>query len=93
MAVAVRLTLKEFMESRDLKALQVESNAREKLGLPLGENTIYRMMSKDRIQKIDLVALNSILESLADLTGEEVQIGDILIFQRGESQKKLDPSI
>lgn len=86
MAVAIRLTLKEFLEAHQLKALQVESNAREKLGLPLGQNTIYRMMAKDRVGKIDLVAVNSILESLSDLTGKTVELGDILEFRRGEPQ-------
>jgi len=86
MTVAIRLTLKEFLEAHELKALQVENNARDKLGLPLGQNTIYRMMAKERIGKIDLVAVNSILESLSDLTGRQVDLSDILTFRRGEDQ-------
>lgn len=86
MTVAIRLTLKNFLETHQLKAAQVEANARVKLGLPLGENTMYRMMSKERVGKIDLIAVNSILESLSDLTGKTVELGDILEFRRGEVQ-------
>lgn len=86
MTVAIRLILKEFLEQHQLKALQVETNAREKLKLPLGQNTIYRMMSKTSVGKIDLVAMNSILESLSDLTGRTVEIGELLEFRRGERQ-------
>lgn len=86
MSVAIRLTLKEFLEAHHLKVSQVETTARDKLDLPLGKNTLYRMMSKDRIEKIDLVAVNSVLESLSDLVGRDVQLGEILEFRRGERQ-------
>ena len=86
MTVAIRLTLREFLESHQLRVSQVETTAREKLGLPLGQNTLYRMMSKDRIEKIDLVAVNSVLESLSVLVGRDIQLGEILEFRRGEPQ-------
>lgn len=60
--------------------------ARDDLGLPLGQNTLYRMMAKERLEKVDLVAMNSVLESLSFLIGYEVQLGDILEFRRGEPQ-------
>lgn len=84
--MAIRLTLKSFLEMHNLKVLQVEVTAREKLRLPLGQNTLYRMMSKDRIGKIDLVTVNSLLESLSDLTGRDVQINEIFEFDRGKPQ-------
>lgn len=86
MGVAIRLTLKEFLEVNGLKVSQVETMARDKLGLPLGQNTLYRMMSKDRLEKIDLVAVNSVLESLSALVDRDVQINEILEFRRGEPQ-------
>ncbi|GGL89944.1 hypothetical protein GCM10010840_29970 [Deinococcus aerolatus] len=84
--MAIRLTLKTFLEVNELKVLQVEVTAREKLGLPLGQNTLYRMMAKERIEKIDLVAVNSLLESLSDLTGRSVQLNEIFAFERGVPQ-------
>lgn len=86
MAVAIRLTLREFLEAHQLKVVQVETTARDRLGLPLGQNTLYRMMSKGRIEKIDLVAVNSVLESLSELIGRDVQLSEILEFRRGEAQ-------
>lgn len=84
--MAIRLTLRTFLEVNDLRVLQVEVTAREKLGLPLGQNTLYRMMAKERIEKIDLVAVNSLLESLSDLTGRSVQMNEIFSFERGVPQ-------
>ena len=79
-AVSVQFTLKEFLAANQLRAAQVERNAREKLGLPLGENTIYRMMRNSTPRKLDVEALNSILESLSDLLGREIKVDEIIIF-------------
>ncbi len=86
MGVAIRLTLREFLEANNLRVSQVEVTAREKLSLPLGQNTLYRMLSKERISKIDLVAVNSILESLSSLTGRTIRLNDIFDFERGKPQ-------
>ncbi|WP_295816559.1 hypothetical protein [uncultured Deinococcus sp.] len=84
--MAIRLTLREFLEANNLRVSQVEVTAREKLSLPLGQNTLYRMLSKERISKIDLVAVNSILESLSSLTGRTIRLNDIFDFERGKPQ-------
>lgn len=84
--MAIRLNLKEFLEANNLRVSQVEVTAREKLALPLGQNTLYRMIAKERIEKIDLVAMNSVLESLSELTGRHIQLSDVLVFERGKPQ-------
>lgn len=80
MTVTIRIKLKEFLESNNLRPLHVERNAREKLGLPLGENTIYRIMAKPEPGKLEMTTMNSILMSLSDMVGRTVEFGEIVEF-------------
>lgn len=79
--MAIRLNLREFLESNNLKPARVEHHAREVLGLTLGENTIYRMMGNTEPKRLDVDALSSIMAAAADLLGRPVTVADLLAYQ------------
>ena len=80
MGVTIRLLLKEFFAANKLRPLHVEAAAIKQLGLPLGENTIYRMMKNPEPQKIDAVTLDSILRGSSYLLGRPVKIEELVTF-------------
>ena len=66
----------EFLERQGLTAYA--------LGKEIGGarmNTVYRIARRgDEPQRVDLVILAAVLDGLRRLTGEEVQIGDVLEY-------------
>jgi hypothetical protein len=89
MSMAIRLNLREFLEANNLKPARVEQHAREILKLPLGENTIYRMMGNTEPKRLDVEALNSIMASASDLLGRSVTVADLLAYQKGEKSASM----
>lgn len=87
----IRLTLDTFLQAHGLKALQVEKHSRT-IGHPLGGNSLYRMMGREHVGKGDLNAINALLETLSDLTGRTVAIGEILEFRPGPPPEKDPPA-
>lgn len=72
----VRWRLADYLESRNLTAYA--------LGKAIGTarmNTIYRIARRDEEQtRVDFTVLASVLDGLRKLTGEDVQIADILEY-------------
>ncbi len=71
----VRWRLKEFLEARNLTAY-----ALSKAGGIQRMSTVYRIASSDAPTRVDLPTLARVLDGLRKLTGEEVQLTDILEY-------------
>lgn len=72
----VRWRLADYLEKRGLTAYA--------LGKAMGTsymNTVYRMARRgDEPTRVDLPTLSSVLDGLRKLTGEDVQIADVLEY-------------
>ncbi|CAM2975776.1 helix-turn-helix domain-containing protein [Deinococcus radiodurans] len=71
----VRWRLKEFLAERNLTAY-----ALSKEGGIHRLSTVYRITGSDAPTRVDLPTLAKVLDGLRKLTGEDVQIGDILEY-------------
>jgi Cro/C1-type HTH DNA-binding domain len=68
---AVTLKLREYLETHQLNARQVEREA------GIGENTIYRVMKATNLNRDSLAG---IISALRKLTGQQVSIADVLEY-------------
>lgn len=87
----IRWRLADYLEERGLSAYAV--------GKAMGTsymNTVYRMARRgDEPARVDLPTLSRVIDGLRKLTGEEVQITDILEYQPegDEDGKKLQKAL
>lgn len=66
--------LRQFIEQHGLSALSVETKA------GIGRNAIYRLLRDDGPDRIDRQTLARLIFALRELTGREVNVGDLLDY-------------
>ena len=71
----VKWKLKEFLDDHDLSAYQLIDKAHGKIS----RTGVYRL-TDDELKGVRFESLAAIIPALRELTGEEVQIGDLLEY-------------
>jgi hypothetical protein len=80
----VKWKLKEYLEARGISAYKLATTVEERTQ----EASVYRLVRKGETQKrIDLASIAVVIDGLRELTGEAVNIEDILEYHPEPKRK------
>lgn len=79
--IMISLRLKEFLDKNEISGYALSSASE----LPL--STIYNLTSeKEPPASVRFMTLNKIISALEELTGESLEVSDLIAFERGVPQ-------
>ena len=81
----IRLKLRELLNELRVRPQTVERVARDDLGYPFGENSIYRILKTEYPSQVNLESLNAIIHALRHHTGQDIQVSDVLEYVPSEA--------
>ena len=76
-SMAVRWKVKAFLDDHGITPYRLMKES------GLAQGTVYCLVNEDTTG-LNTETLNAVLEALSDLTGETLEIGDVLEYRRGE---------
>jgi DNA-binding Xre family transcriptional regulator len=76
-AMSVKWTIKHFLDKHHITPYRLMKHS------GLAQGTVYRLVNDDTTG-LNTETLNAVLDALSDLTGNTVQVGDVLEYRRGE---------